>query len=331
VATLRLFANLRETAGTTSADFAGDTVGAVIDAAVAAYGSEFSRGLETAKIWVNGEPAVETTGVDPTDEIALIPPVSGGAESAVQSDATIRAGLVLALLAAIFVANLGDSDKVVVLVAVVAAIAWLWDLGDAMAARRAPLQVIPAMAAAVAAATGASRWGSEGLAGGVAVGLMITLAWAVFDRRSRRVQAIAGTALLGVAAGLGTGGFVLVRLRDPDELTLFLVLATGASLAAWAVGRFAPDSPGIDPNVAGLVASLIGGIVAGVATDLLDFWVMLLVAVALGASFIAGRTLGSISRTGAVVHTARAPGLLTMFDGPLVAAGLFWAVLAIFA
>ncbi len=58
---------------------------------------------------------------------------------------------------------------------------------------------------------------------------------------------------------------------------------------------------------------------------------MILVAVAIGAGFIAGRTLGSLTRTGAVMHTARAPGLLTMFDGPIVAAGLFWLVIAVFA
>jgi hypothetical protein len=32
-----------------------------------------------------------------------------------------------------------------------------------------------------------------------------------------------------------------------------------------------------------------------------------------------------------VVHTVRAPGLLTMFDGAIVAVPLFWAVVTVFA
>lgn len=334
MATLRLFANLRESAGTTSADFEGETVGAVIAAAVASYGNDFERGLDTAKIWVNGDPAGEATPVTAVDEIALIPPVSGGEDRAAQMDDAMRAGLVMALLLAIAVGNLVDSAKVLVFVAVGATIAWLWDVGDALSNRRASVRAVPAMVAAAAAANGAYGWGAEGFAGGLAIGLMIVLVWALADRRSRSVEAIAGTALLGLVAGMGTGGLVLVRLREPggtDEVSLFLVLATGAGLAAWAVGRFAPNSAGVDPNVAGLVAALVGGLVVGVVAKTLTFPVMILVSVAVGGGFIAGRALGSISRTGAVVHSARAPGLLTMFDGPIVAAGLFWLVIAVFA
>ena len=334
MATLRLFANLRESAGTTSADFPGETVGAVIAAAVNRFGTEFGRGLETAKIWVNGDPAGEATSVTAGDEIALIPPVSGGKDRAAQTEGAMRAGLVIALLLTIGVGNLSDSPEVLVFVAVGAAIAWLWDVGDALTSRRASVQVIPAMIAAAAAANGAYGWGAEGFAGGMAIGLMIVLVWALADRRSRSVEAIAGTALLGLVAGLGTGGLVLVHLREPqgaDEVSLFFVLATGAGLAAWAVGRLAPNSAGVDPNVAGLAAALIGGLVAGVVAETLTFPVTILVSVAVGAGFIAGRTLGSIGRTGTVVHTARAPGLLTMFDGPIVAAGLFWVVVAVFA
>ena len=57
MARLRLFANLREAAGTGQTEFDGATVGEVLDAAEAAFGKDFARGLTIAKVWVNGEPA----------------------------------------------------------------------------------------------------------------------------------------------------------------------------------------------------------------------------------------------------------------------------------
>jgi molybdopterin converting factor small subunit len=325
-----LFANLRESAGTTSAVFEGDTVGAVLDAAVSAYGTRFADGLATARVWVNGDPAAAATPVGDDDEIALIPPVSGGAQTAAQQAAAGRAAIVVALVLAVGVGNF-VSPELFVFVTVGTALAWLWDVRDALVTRGAPVQIIPVMAAAAAGANGAYGWGAAGLAGGLAVGLIIVLTWAVVDRRARSIDAVANGALLGIASGLATGGLTLVHLRDEDELTLFLALAAAVAIAAWAADRFAPPTAGIDPNVAGLLTALVAGVATGLATDILTLAVLILVSVAMGAGFIAGRVLGSLARTGAVLHTARAPGMLTVFDGPMVAAGLFWAVLALFA
>ena len=76
--TLRLFAAAREAAGTGRADVEGETVGAVLDAAVARFGDRFGEVLATCRIWVNGEPAERADGVRPADEVAVLPPVSGG-------------------------------------------------------------------------------------------------------------------------------------------------------------------------------------------------------------------------------------------------------------
>jgi MoaD family protein len=78
MATLRLFASVREAAGTGTDTVDGATVGEVLDTAVDRYGAEFARLLTTSKVWVNGEPADRHTSVDPTDEVAVLPPVSGG-------------------------------------------------------------------------------------------------------------------------------------------------------------------------------------------------------------------------------------------------------------
>lgn len=78
MAILRLFASAREAAGTGRAEFPGATVGEVLAAAVGSYGDRFARVLDTCRVWVNGEAADTATEVGSRDEVAVLPPVSGG-------------------------------------------------------------------------------------------------------------------------------------------------------------------------------------------------------------------------------------------------------------
>jgi molybdopterin converting factor small subunit len=78
MATLRLFASARDAAGTSRDVVEGDTVRAVLDAASARYGPTFAAVLATSRIWVNGEPAGPDSPVGGGDEVAVLPPVSGG-------------------------------------------------------------------------------------------------------------------------------------------------------------------------------------------------------------------------------------------------------------
>lgn len=75
---LRLFASAREAAGTGKATMSGSTVGEVLDAAVAAYGEHFGELLATCNVWRNGDPAERADEVVDGDEVAVLPPVSGG-------------------------------------------------------------------------------------------------------------------------------------------------------------------------------------------------------------------------------------------------------------
>jgi len=78
MATLRLFAAAREAAGTGRADVDGATVGEVLDGAIERFGGAFADVLATCRVWVNGEPAGREAPVRPADEVAVLPPVSGG-------------------------------------------------------------------------------------------------------------------------------------------------------------------------------------------------------------------------------------------------------------
>lgn len=79
MARLRLFAQAREAAGTSSADIEGSTVGDVLAEARRRYGERLGRVLDHSAVWLNGSPAAAGDAVRPGDEVAVLPPVSGGA------------------------------------------------------------------------------------------------------------------------------------------------------------------------------------------------------------------------------------------------------------
>ena len=75
---LRLFASAREAAGTDRATIDAATVGDVLDVARARFGEHFAAVLERSRVWLNGEPATASDPVGANDEVAVLPPVSGG-------------------------------------------------------------------------------------------------------------------------------------------------------------------------------------------------------------------------------------------------------------
>ena len=78
MATVRLFAAARDAAGVGRDEIPGATVGDVLRAAGQRYGSGFEAVLGACRIWVNGEPAGPADQIGSTDELAVLPPVSGG-------------------------------------------------------------------------------------------------------------------------------------------------------------------------------------------------------------------------------------------------------------
>ena len=78
MARLRLFGPAREAAGTSDALVSGDDVAAIVAGARERFGEPFSTVLDGSRLWVNGEEADPDTLVGDDDEVAVIPPVSGG-------------------------------------------------------------------------------------------------------------------------------------------------------------------------------------------------------------------------------------------------------------
>jgi molybdopterin synthase sulfur carrier subunit len=327
MAKLRLFANLREAAGTGRAELPGSTVGEILDAAVHAFGDEFAGGLSAANVWVNGSPANRATTVAETDEVALIPPVSGGARTLTE-DATPGL-LAIILLATFLVANV-VSIQTLVFAAVGGALAWVWDVSDTMAERRVFVTAIPALVAATISGNAAYAWGAAGLAVGVALGIVVVLSWPLFDAAHRDLDLVSASAMTGIVAALGAGGLVLARIDSTVNVTAFLVIMVFGAMAAWVVRRFLPDVQGIDPNLAAAVGILVGAFVVGFISDTLSPAVSLVAGAAAVAGVFAGRAIGSLLRTGDVAHTTRGPGLLTTLDGVVLGAAAYWLGLLLF-
>lgn len=78
MAVLRLFAAAREAAGTAHDRVDGSTVGEVLAAAGRRYGEPFVAILSGSRVWVNGQPASVGDALQDDDEVAVLPPVSGG-------------------------------------------------------------------------------------------------------------------------------------------------------------------------------------------------------------------------------------------------------------
>jgi hypothetical protein len=131
-------------------------------------------------------------------------------------------------------------------------------------------------------------------------------------------------------AGSASAGLILIRLLGSYAVLAFVLITIFALVGGWIAGAFGSKIQSIDANVGALLGALVAGFVVGISIAELDIAAGLLSGVATAAGVIAGRALGSMIRTGTVTHTEDAPGALSMFDGAIVAAPLFWLVLWLF-
>ena len=75
---VRLFAALREAAGESWVEASGKTVDEVVQALSQRYGERFASVAAVSSFVINGERAGRQAPIADGDEVALLPPVSGG-------------------------------------------------------------------------------------------------------------------------------------------------------------------------------------------------------------------------------------------------------------
>ena len=75
---VRLFAALREVAGASVLDLEAPDVGALLELLSRTYGDSFDRIMSAGTVVVDGETVGPERELKAGDEVALLPPVSGG-------------------------------------------------------------------------------------------------------------------------------------------------------------------------------------------------------------------------------------------------------------
>lgn len=329
MAKLRLFANLREIAGTARLDIEANTVGAVVDAANDQFGPEFARAVETSRVWVNGEEADMADTVTDSDEVVLLPPVSGGSQPTTLAPADLLVFLPIVVVAVVVLANTqGQEIWAATLVAV--ASAWALDLSAAFQARGrlfAPLAVVTTSAAGALAAH-ILGGGGYGLTAALAVA--VALGWAVAFGDYRQVDTYSPTVLASLLAGLGTASLVLSRSSfAPDEraVDVFLVAVIVAVALGALVARM-PATPFLDPFSTTAIGAVLAAVGIAAYWDL-DAVGYLLVGLGIAMALVAGQGLASMLRTGQVTLTQRPPGMLASLDGVVLAAAIYYPLIRI--
>lgn len=79
MATLLLFGPARTAAGMPRVRIDAASLRELRDVACERFGAEFEAVLAVSAVWVNGEPVTGDPAIGERDEVAVVPPVSGGA------------------------------------------------------------------------------------------------------------------------------------------------------------------------------------------------------------------------------------------------------------
>ncbi len=328
MAKLRLFANLRELAGTSRLDVPSETVGGVIEAASEKFGPDFRRGVETSRVWVNGEAASMDDSVTEHDEVVLIPPVSGGDQPATTFSALdLMAFLPAAVAVVAILANTqGQEIWAAVLVLIVAI--WALDIGTSFAARGREFASLAVVVTAAGSAMAAHVAGGGGYALALVIAAVVSLGWAVAFPQYRHVDVLSPTVMVSLLGGLGTASLVLARSAHTPEanaVDVFLVSVIAAVGLSAIVERINPI-PLLDPFSVTALGAVLAAVAAAVIWDL-SVVSYLLVGLGIAVALLAGRGLSSMLRMGRVVLTERPPGALVSLDGVALAAAIYYPLL----
>lgn len=329
MAKLRLFANLREIAGTSRVDIPADTVSDVVSKAVEKFGPEFERGLKTARVWLNGEEAQMSDRVDESDEVVLLPPVSGGSQPTTLAPTDLAPfAPVAVLVVAVLASTQGQAIWAAALVALAGA--WAADLGSVFMARGKLFAPLPVAATAAAGAAAAHVLGGSGYGLTLALAVAICLGWAAAFRMYRQVDVFSPTLLVGLIAGLGAASLVLSSSSfSPDARTtdIFLV-AVIAGLVLGAIVSRLPPMPFLDPFSTSALGAVLAAVAAAAFWDV-DVVGYLLVGLGIAIALVAGKGLSSMLRMGRVSLTEPSPGLLSSLDGVALAAAVYYPLISV--
>jgi molybdopterin converting factor small subunit len=327
MAKLRLFAGMREIAGTSRVDIPAGTIAELVEAASEKFGPDFRKGMETARIWLNGDEASLSDPVTEDDEVVILPPVSGGSQPATFAQTDLSAFLPVVVAAVAVAANFGEQPVwAAALVAIVAV--WATDMGSAFEARGREFAPLAVTTAATASTLAAHILGPTGYGLAMAIAVAVTLGWAVAFPLYRQVEVYAPTVLVSLLGSLGAASMILTRSEftpDPEAIDVFLVTVIVAVALGALVGRL-PAIPFLDPFSTTAIGAVVAALAAATIWDL-DVVGYLLVGLGVAVALVAGHGLSSMLRTGRVMLTERPPGNLAALDGVVLAAAIYFPLI----
>ena len=329
MAKLRLFANLREIAGIARMEVDAPTVGGVIDVANEQFGADFKRGVATSRVWVNGEEASLSDEVGESDEVVLLPPVSGGSQPTTIIPTDLIAFLPLVVVVVAVLANLASQEIWAAALVAIAAV-WALDLQATFNARGRLFAPLAVTTTAAAGALSAHILGGAGYGLTIALAVAVALGWGVAFADYRQVDVYAPTLLVSLIAGLGAASLVLARSAfSPDEraVDVFLVAVVVAVGLGALVARM-PAIPFLDPFSTTAIVAVLASIAAAAFWSL-DVVGYLLVGLGVAVALIAGFGLSSMLRTGRVALAERQPGVLSSLDGVALASAIFYPLIRV--
>lgn len=256
---VRLFAALREAAGTDEIRVAPAPLPVVLASLCDRFGEPFTTRLVAASVLVDGTASARDSDVDIADgtEIALLPPVSGGStvtgarspERGAPGRGRVAAIALPAAAVAVTLGGLAVGQRAFVAVAVAVAILALLDLSALLArdvARPVLLTaLIPPVAVAAVGVSGEPSGALDRLPSALALMFVATLVLLLVSPRRRDAASVAAaTAMVGLAAGAGCAGLVALYGAH-GAATVFALVLLGAlpPLVAALVAVVQPAGP----------------------------------------------------------------------------------------
>lgn len=322
MARVRLFASLREIAGTSHLDVEGDTIGDAVSVLAARFGPEFERRLETSRVWKNGEEGAADDPITDADELAVIPPVSGGAyigTTGAGIESLVVAGMALLLL-------VGNALGTPYLLAVWVGVAALWVIDLAFVSSEGDFTVDhrPLLVSILVSMASAITFGVPGLGVGLAISVVVVMGWSLVRPEARDLTTLSASVMCALVASLSVSSVLLARASEAGggdrRIAGLLIIALLGTL----IGRVAERSRSrlADPYLMASFAIVLSALaVAYVSGFELLPWFFLGLGTA--GAVIAGRGIGSAFRTGRVQLVIRPDGYLTALDGPMLAVAIF--------
>ena len=314
-------------AGHSRIEVDGATVKEIIDGAGSRFGADFRAASRSAAIWRNGDPVELDDPVDEHDELALIPPVSGG--SGLMVGEVVDASLVTGLLGLLVLigTNLAPGRAWWAAGVVLLLSLWSTDLASRLEERGREPATIAILAALVLTMIAAHVWGGVGYGLALFIAVAVVLGWGVAVSTYRSIESVAPSVVIALLGASAVGSLALARAQFEEEhhaISILILVAAVSTLTGYVLSRM--RTPLIDPYSGIALAAVVGSTLGAVIwrEDIVGF---VLIGLGLAALLVAGRSLGSIIRTGRLALSESAPGSMSVLDPLILASALYLPLL----